>query len=37
MKLAKMKDGNLFVVVTDEYKTQWELEHPVEIPGNFEE
>ena len=37
MKLAKMKDGNLSAVVIDEYKAQWELEHPVEIPDNFEE
>ena len=29
--------GGLLAIVTDEYKTQWKLEHPVEILDNFEE
>ena len=37
MKLAKMKDGNLSAVVDDEYKDQWEADHPVELPDSFEE
>lgn len=34
---ALIPTGGLLAIVTDEYKTQWELEHLAEILDNFEE